>query len=143
MLQAMNTGHDGSLTTGHANTPRDLLSRLEVMVLMSGMELPIRAIREQIASAVDIVVQQSRFKDGKRRVTDIVEVDGMEGDVVLMQKLFEFQQSGIAVDGAVQGDYVGLNTAPKFYTELDTAGISLDRNLFNSRWNPDPAMRAA
>jgi pilus assembly protein CpaF len=134
MLQAMNTGHDGSLTTGHANAPRDLLSRLEVMVLMSGMDLPVRAIREQIASAVNIIVQQTRFKDGKRRVTDIVEVDGMEGDVILLQKLFEFRQRGIGPAGEVQGEYVGLECAPRFYNELERAGVGLDRNIFNGTW---------
>jgi len=139
MLQAMNTGHDGSLTTGHANSPRDLLSRLEVMVLMSGMDLPVRAIREQIASAVDIVVQQMRFRDGRRRVTAIVEVDGMEGDVVLLQKLFEFQQSGVGADGLVVGDFVGLGQAPHFYSELESAGVHVDRALFNSRWSPAAA----
>ena len=136
MLQAMNTGHDGSLTTGHANSPRDLLSRLEVMVLMSGMDLPIRAIREQIASAVNIVVQQTRFKDGKRRVTDIVEIDGMESDVILMQKLFEFKQHGIGPNGEIQGDYVGLECAPRFYTELERAGVTMDRRIFDGVWRP-------
>lgn len=135
MLQAMNTGHDGSLTTGHANTPRDLLSRLEVMVLMSGMDLPVRAIREQISSAVDIIVQQNRFRDGRRRVTSIVEVDRMEGDVILMQTLFEFRQSGISADGQVLGEYVGLGNAPKFYSELESAGMNPERGLFKSRWS--------
>ena len=133
MLQAMNTGHNGSLTTGHANSPRDLLSRLEVMVLMSGMELPVRAIREQIASAVDIIVQQSRFRDGRRRVTLIVEVDRMEGDVILMQTLFEFRQSGISPDGTVLGEYVDQGNAPKFYSKLESTGMDLDRQLFKSR----------
>ena len=135
MLQAMNTGHDGSLTTGHANTPRDLLSRLEVMVLMSGMDLPVRAIREQISSAVDIIVQQNRFRDGRRRVTSIVEVDRMEGDVILMQTLFEFRQSGISADGQVLGEYAGLGNAPKFYSELESAGMNPERGLFKSRWS--------
>ena len=103
MLQAMNTGHDGSLTTGHANSPRDLLSRLEVMVLMAGMDLPVRAIREQIASAVDIIVQQTRSSDGRRRVTSIVEVDGMEGDVILTQPLFAFKQRGVGANGEILG----------------------------------------
>ncbi len=136
MLQAMNTGHDGSLTTGHANSARDLLSRLEVMVLMSGMDLPVRAIREQMSSAINIVVQQSRFKDGKRRVTDIVEVDGMEGDVILLQKLFEFRQRGIGPNGEVQGEYRGLECAPRFYTELERAGVTMERDIFNGAWNP-------
>ena len=130
MLQAMNTGHDGSLTTGHANSPRDLLSRLEVMVLMAGMDLPVRAIREQIASAVDIVVQQTRFSDGRRRVTSIVEVDGMEGDVILTQPLFAFKQRGVGPNGEIIGDYVGFGQAPRFYEDLREAGIALDRSIF-------------
>ena len=131
MLQAMNTGHDGSLTTGHANSPRDLLSRLEVMVLMAGMDLPVRAIREQISSAVDIIVQQTRFSDGRRRVTSIVEVDGMEGDVILTQPLFAFKQRSISTSGDVIGDFVGFGQAPRFYEGLREAGISLDRSLFD------------
>lgn len=130
MLQAMNTGHDGSLTTAHANSPRDLLSRLEVMVLMAGMDMPVKVIREQIASAVDIVVHQSRFADGKRRVTSIVEIDGIEEDVILMQKLFEFRQTGISEDGYIQGDYRSMGIAPRFYTELREAGVELDRSIF-------------
>ena len=133
MLQAMNTGHDGSLTTGHANSPRDLLSRLEVMVLMAGMDLPVRAIREQIASAVDIVVQQTRFSDGRRRVTSIVEVDGMEGDVILTQPLFAFKQRGVSANGEILGEYVGFGQAPRFYEDLDEAGIKLDRSIFGAR----------
>jgi pilus assembly protein CpaF len=132
MLQAMNTGHDGSLTTGHANSPRDLLSRLEVMVLMAGMDLPLRAIREQIASAVDIIVQLTRFSDGRRRVTAIVEVDGMENDVILTQPLFAFQQQGIGANGEVLGKFVGFGQAPRFYEDLLEAGIALDRRIFES-----------
>jgi pilus assembly protein CpaF len=130
MLQAMNTGHDGSLTTGHANSPRDLLSRLEVMVLMAGMDLPVRAIREQIASAVDIVVQQTRFSDGRRRVTSIVEVDGMEGEVILTQPLFTFRQKGIAANGEVLGEHLGLGQAPRFYEDLEESGVAVDRSIF-------------
>ncbi len=130
MLQAMNTGHDGSLTTGHANSPRDFLSRLEVMVLMSGIELPVRAIREQITSAVDIILQQTRFSDGKRRITSIVEVDGMEGEVVLLQKIFEFKQTGKWVDGSITGQFTGCGYAPTFYKQLEDAGIKVDRSLF-------------
>ncbi|MBL8267261.1 CpaF family protein [Steroidobacter sp.] len=130
MLQAMNTGHDGSLTTGHANSPRDLLSRLEVMVLMAGMELPVRAIREQIASAVDIVVQLSRFSDGRRRVTAIVSVEGLEGDVILTQPLFNFRQQGVASRGAVVGIYRGSGQPPAFYEALEEMGIRLDRGVF-------------
>lgn len=133
MLQAMNTGHDGSMTTGHANSPRDLLSRIEVMALMAGMDLPVRAIREQIASAVDIVIQQTRGSDGRRRVTSIVEVDGMEGDVILTQPLFEFRQRGIRSDGEVVGEHVGLGQAPGFYEALGESGVSLDRSIFDDR----------
>lgn len=131
MLQAMNTGHDGSMTTGHANSPRDLLSRIEVMALMAGMDLPIRAIREQIASAVDIIIQQTRCSDGRRRVTAIVAVDGMEGDVILTQPLFEFRQRGVRGDGEVLGDHVGFGQAPGFYEALGEAGVSLDRSIFD------------
>ena len=95
MLQAMNTGHDGSLTTLHANTPRDALSRLETMCLMSGMELPVRVIREQIAAAIDLIVQQARLKDGTRKVTTISEVSGMEGDTIVMTEIFKFEQTGV------------------------------------------------
>jgi len=130
MLQAMNTGHDGSMTTGHANSPRDLLSRLEVMVLMAGMDLPVRAIREQIASSIDIIVQLARFSDGRRRVTAIVEVDGMEGDVILTQPLFSFRQRGCSPDGQVLGEHISLGHAPQFYEELEEAGVALDRSLF-------------
>jgi pilus assembly protein CpaF len=130
MLQAMNTGHDGSLTTGHANSPRDVLSRLEVMVLMAGMDLPVRAIREQIASAVDIIIQQTRFSDGRRRVTSIVEVDGMEGDVILTQPLFAFKQRGVSPSGEILGEHVGLGQAPHFYEDLEESGVNLDRSVF-------------
>lgn len=132
MLQAMNTGHDGSLTTGHANSPRDLLSRLEVMVLMAGMDLPVRAIREQISSAVDIIVQQTRFSDGRRRVTSIVEVDGMEGDVILTQPLFAFKQRGVGANGEILGEHVGFGQAPRFYEDLEESGVHLDRAVFGT-----------
>ena len=102
MLQAMNTGHDGSMSTGHANSPRDMLARLETMVLMAGVDLPLRAIREQIASAVDLIVHQSRLKDGTRKITSITEVQGMEGDVIVMQDVFAFEQTGV-VEGQIQG----------------------------------------
>jgi len=134
----MNTGHDGSLTTGHANSPRDLLSRLEVMVLMAGMELPVRAIREQIASAVDIIVQLTRFSDGRRRVTSIVEVDGMEGDVILTQSLFSFKQRGIGRTGEILGAHTGIGHAPRFYEGLEECGIELDRQVFARIDSPSP-----
>jgi len=130
MLQAMNTGHDGSLTTGHANSPRDLLSRLEVMALMAGMDLPLRAIREQIAAAVDIIVQLTRFSDGTRRVTSIVEVDGMERDVILTQPLFSFRQRGVSASGKIIGDFVSSGHPPRFYEALEQAGVLVDRAIF-------------
>jgi pilus assembly protein CpaF len=132
MLQAMNTGHDGSLTTGHANSPRDFLSRLEVMVLMSGIDLPVRAIREQIASAVDIIIQQTRFSDGKRRITSIVEVDGMEGDVILLQKIFEFKQKGRDENDGIIGNFEGCGYAPTFYLDLEQSGVQVDRSIFGT-----------
>ena len=130
MLQAMNTGHDGSLTTLHANTPRDCLSRLETMVLMSGMELPIKAIRDQIAGAVDLIVQQSRFPDGSRRITHITEVTGMEGDVITMQDIFVFKQDGYNEKGKVVGRHVPTGFVPKFYEDLEHRGIKADFNVF-------------
>ena len=130
MLQAMNTGHDGSLTTGHANSPRDLLARLEVMCLMSEIHLPSLALREQIASAVDIIVQQERFKDGSRRVTSIVEVVGMEGEVISLNKLFEFQREGVDNNGKIVGHYASQGQLPQFYSELEEAGVAVDRSLF-------------
>ena len=96
MLQAMNTGHDGSMSTGHANSPRDMLARLETMVLFAGVELPLRAVREQIASAVDLIVHQERLKDGSRKITHITEVQGMEGDVIVLQDIFSFEQTGVS-----------------------------------------------
>jgi pilus assembly protein CpaF len=130
MLQAMNTGHDGSLTTLHANSPRDALSRLETMVLMSGMDLPIRAIREQIASAVHLVVQQQRFGDGSRKVTAISEVSGMESDVITMQDIFLFKQEGFDKDGRVAGRFIATGFVPSFYDDLQRRGIPGDMSIF-------------
>ncbi len=118
MLQAMNTGHDGSLTTAHANTPRDLISRLEVMVMMTGMELPVQAIREMVASAVDLVVQQTRFSDGSRKVVNITEITGVESGVVQMQDIFRFQQKGFDAEGRVAGEFQTTGRIPEFYVEL-------------------------
>ena len=129
MLQAMNTGHDGSLSTGHANSPRDMLSRLETMVLMAGVDLPVRAIREQIASAVDIIVQQARMKDGTRRITHITEVQGMEGDVIVMQDVFVFEQTGV-IDGKIQGRLKPTGIRPKFVERFETEGIHLPLGVF-------------
>ncbi len=131
MLQAMNTGHDGSLTTGHANTPRDMVARLETMVLMAGMELPVRAIREQIASAVDLIVQQSRLKDGSRKITHITEVVGMEGDIITLQDIFVYKQKGKDENGKMMGDVVPTGIKPKFFDKFDKAGIILPQDLFS------------
>lgn len=130
MLQAMNTGHDGSLTTLHANTPRDALARLETMVLMAGMDLPVKAIREQIASAVHMIVQQTRFSDGSRRVTYISEVSGMEVDIVTMQDIFYFKQEGFSEEGKVKGRYVATGFVPRFYDDLQRRGIPVNMGIF-------------
>jgi pilus assembly protein CpaF len=131
MLQAMNTGHDGSLTTVHANSPRDSLSRLETMVLMAGVDLPVRAIREQVAGAVDMVIQQARLKDGSRRVVAISEVSGMEGEVITMQDLFTFNYgAGRDEQGRFRGSLVSTGLRPKFAQDLFDQGIELPANLF-------------
>ena len=130
MLQAMNTGHDGSLTTAHANTPRDCLSRLEVMTLMSGLDIPIQAIREQICSAVNLIVQQTRFSCGTRRVTYVTEVTGIEGDIVQMQDVFRFQQEGFDAEGKVRGHFVATGHIPEFYEDLIKRGIDVDTSIF-------------
>src|SRR3954447_19956934 len=129
MLQAMNTGHDGSLTTGHANTPRDMLARLETMVLMAGMDLPVRAIREQISSAVDVIVQQSRMRDGTRKVTHITEVQGMEGDKIILQDCFLFEQEAFE-NGRVIGGVKPTGVRPKFMPKIEEAGITLPPTIF-------------
>ena len=131
MLQAMNTGHDGSMSTGHANTPRDMLSRLETMVLMAGMDLPLRAIREQISSAVDLIVHQNRLKDGTRKITNITEVQGMEGDVIVMQDIFVFEQTGID-EGKIKGRLKPTGIRPHFVERFEVAGIHLPPNIFGS-----------
>ena len=130
MLQAMNTGHDGSLTTGHANSPSDFLSRLEVMVMMAGVDLPSRAIREQIASAVDILVQQSRLADGTRKITHIMEVVGFAEDKVELETVFEFVRKGYDADGNITGFYRPTGYIPKFYRTAIDQGVDLDLSLF-------------
>lgn len=130
MLQAMNTGHDGSLATGHSNSPRDMISRLETMVLMAGMELPIRAIREQIAGALDVIIQQSRLKDGSRRITNITEVQGMEGDVIVLQDIFVFEQRGLDADGKIVGKLIPTGVRPAFFDRLENAGIHISPSVF-------------
>lgn len=135
MLQAMNTGHDGSLTTVHANSPRDVISRLEVMVMMAGMELPDKAILEQISSAVDIIVQQSRFSDGSRKITHVTEVTGMESGVVQMQNLFAFKQSGLDDNGKVLGTLKGTGRVPEFYEDLRQRGLQVDMSIFEQDYD--------
>jgi len=132
MLQAMNTGHDGSLTTAHANSPRDVLSRLETMCLMAGMDLPVRAIREQVAAAVDLIVQQARLRDGTRKVTSVTEVQGMEGDVIVMSDIFVFEQQGIE-NGKIIGRLKPTGIRPKFSERIEVAGITLPPNIFGAR----------
>ena len=131
MLQAMNTGHDGSMSTGHANTPRDMLSRLETMVLMAGMDLPLRAIREQVSSAVDLIVHQNRLKDGTRKIVNITEVQGMEGDVIVMQDVFVFEQTGVS-EGKIQGRLKPTGIRPHFAERFETMGVHLPPNIFGS-----------
>lgn len=131
MLQAMNTGHDGSMTTVHSNSPRDCIARLETLVMMAGMDLPAKAIREQIASAVNLIVQQSRLSDGSRKVTSITEVCGMQGDVVTLQEIFAFKRTGLDKNRKVQGKFVATGFIPKFIDELDQQGIKIPRGIFS------------
>jgi pilus assembly protein CpaF len=130
MLQAMNTGHDGSLTTAHANSPRDLLSRLEVMVLMAGIELPVSAVREQIASGLHVVVQQTRFPCGARKITQVVEITGLEGTTIQTQEVFRHARTGTGPDGRVIGRFEACGYVPAFYEELRRAGVTLDLTPF-------------
>ncbi|MCA9962296.1 MAG: CpaF family protein, partial [Anaerolineales bacterium] len=129
MLQAMNTGHDGSLATGHANSTRDMLARLETMVLMAGMDLPHRAIREQIASAIHLIVQVDRLRDGSRKVVSVSEIQGMEGDVITMSEIFRFEQTGFE-NGKVIGRLRPTGLRPKFMWKIQDAGIMLPPSVF-------------
>jgi len=131
MLQAMNTGHDGSLTTAHANSPRDLMSRLETMVLMSGFEMPVKAIREQIASELDLVVQQSRMRDGSRKIISISEVIGMEGDTITLQDIFVYKPSGFGPDGT-RGAFVATGIRPNFAEKMADNGIPVHEDWFKT-----------
>ncbi|MGE5553698.1 MAG: CpaF family protein [Betaproteobacteria bacterium] len=135
MLQAMNTGHDGSLTTGHANSPRDMLARLETMVLMAGMDLPVRAIREQIASAIDVIIQQARLRDGSRKITHITEVQGMEGDTIVLQDVFVFEQRGVDENGRILGRLRPTGIRPKFVEKFIQSGIQVPPDLFLADWD--------
>jgi len=133
MLQAMNTGHEGSLTTIHANTPRDALARLETMILFAGTNLPNRAMREQISSALDLVIQVSRLTDGTRRVTSVTEVTSMEGEVITMQEIYRFRRRGISSEGKVVGQYEATGVRPQFVERLQIAGVDLPPHLFAER----------
>src|SRR5512144_2611447 len=130
MLQAMNTGHDGSLTTVHANSPRDALGRLETLVLMAGMDLPLKVVRQQISSAVDLIVQQTRLKDGTRKVTAITEITGMEDDIVSMQDVFVFEKQGVGPEGRVLGAFTPTGIRPKFAEKLKASGITVPASMF-------------
>ncbi len=133
MLQAMNTGHDGSMTTIHANTPRDAMSRLEQMIGMTGMDLPMRSMRAQIASAIDVVVQIKRFSDGKRRLISLTEVTGMEGDVITMQEIFRFNQTHVDEDGQTRGEFLPSGIRPDFLDLFETRGIEVPERIFDNR----------
>ncbi|WP_245210308.1 CpaF family protein [Sedimentibacter acidaminivorans] len=130
MLQAMNTGHDGSLTTAHANSPRELMSRLETMVLMSGMDLPVRAIREQIHSALDIIVHQSRLKDGSRKVVNITEIVGIEGDTITLQDIFTYRTEGVDSFGKIRGNFISTGIRPNFIEKLSSSGVLVRDDWF-------------
>jgi pilus assembly protein CpaF len=132
MLQAMNTGHDGSLTTIHANTPRDTISRLETLALMAGIDFPIRVIREQIAAAIDLIVAQARLRDGSRKIVQISEVQGMEGEIVVMQDVFKFIDLGSDSNGQVIGEMRGTGIRPKFTPRLQVAGFNLPPEIFGN-----------
>jgi pilus assembly protein CpaF len=131
MMQAMNTGHEGSLSTVHANSPRDCLSRVENMILMAGLELPVRAIREQIVSAIHMVIQISRLSDGSRRITHVSEISGLEGQIVTMQELFRFEQEGIDAEGRVVGHFRSTGIRPQFADRFEVAGISLPSDIYS------------
>jgi pilus assembly protein CpaF len=130
MLQAMNTGHEGSMTTVHANTPRDALARLESMIAMAGVDLPAKAARAQVASAIGVIIQTNRLSDGTRRITSIQEITGMEGDTMTMQEIFVFKQTGVAATGAVEGHFTATGVRPRFWDRLVTRGINLPETLF-------------
>jgi pilus assembly protein CpaF len=133
MLQAMNTGHEGSLTTLHANSPRDAQARLETMIMMGGFELPIKAMRQQISSAIDLIIQANRLQGGARKVTSITEVMNMEQDMIIMQDVFRFKQLGIDQSGRAYGQFEATGVRPSFVQRLESAGIKLPTNLFAER----------
>ena len=133
MLQAMNTGHGGSLTTLHANTPRDAQARLETMIMMAGMELPIKAMRQQISSAVDLIVQANRLQGGPRKITTITEVMNMEQDTIIMQDVFRYKQLGIDQNGRAYGQFESTGVRPSFINRLEQKGVKLPSNMFQER----------
>jgi pilus assembly protein CpaF len=135
MLQAMNTGHDGSLTTLHANSPRDAISRLETMAMMAGFDIPLLAIRRQISSAIDLIVHMARVTDGSRRTVYITEIAGMEGDVTTLTDVFKFEKSGIAEDGTIMGSLVPTGIRPLFSPKLETAGYKLGGEIFGAGYH--------
>ncbi len=141
LLQAMNTGHDGSLTTIHANSPRDTLSRMETLVLMAGMDLPLKVVRQQISSAIDLIIQQARLKDGSRKITAITEVVGMEGDTVVMTDIFKFEQTGVAPGGKILGELKPTGIRPLFSPRLEAAGVKLSAELFMARGGSNSGQR--
>jgi pilus assembly protein CpaF len=130
MLQAMNTGHEGSMTTVHANTPRDALSRVEQMIAMSGIDIPARSARAQIASALNVVIQVARLSDGRRKLVSLSELTGMEGDVVTMQEIFRFRQTGMSAEGHVIGHFEATGIRPRFLDHVVSHGITLPSELF-------------
>jgi pilus assembly protein CpaF len=133
MLQAMNTGHDGSISTVHANSPRDALARLETMVLMAGFELPAKAIREQVSAALNVIIQVARLSDGTRKIVKVSEVTGMEGEVVVMQDIFVFEKQGLDPEGKIIGQFRASGVRPKFLDTIHTAGIHLPSEIFANR----------
>jgi pilus assembly protein CpaF len=144
MLQAMNTGHEGSMATVHANTPRDAISRLEQMIGMAGLPMTVASIRGQIAAAIKVIVQLSRLSDGKRRVMSIAEITGMEGDIIQMQEIFKFTRTGTAPDGSIQGHFVATGVRPRFLADLVAMGIKIPGAYFDPSQplaapHPDPA----
>jgi pilus assembly protein CpaF len=141
MLQAMNTGHDGSLTTVHSNTPRDAISRIETLVLMAGMDLPLKVVRQQVSSAVDLIIQQSRLKDGQRKVTYVTEVAGMEGDVIVLTDIFKYVQSGVTSDGKILGEVNATGIRPNFTPRLEAAGFKLSADVFAPKSSPNSHSR--
>ena len=142
MLQAMNTGHDGSLTTLHANTPRDALSRLETMISMANLELPERAMRQQIASAINVVIQVSRLSDGSRKLMQVSEIVGMEGDIITMQDIFVYEREGMAENEKVLGRFKATGIRPRFSDRLKSYGIDLSSVLFSNLNGPEAARGA-